>query len=443
MSQWFGSLKARFKQFARGQSASRLRPSTRLGLEGLEERALPSGWPMVPALHSRTPLTWTAPSNNGANDVSLMIAGGFVEVFDNRLLVASKPLNRTSSITLTGGLNTVNDFVLAATPAGIPTTINLRTGDDWVNLGGSARSLQSLKGEVTVNGIGGDNGIVVYDTADTSQRSATIGSASITGLAPAPIEYSNVNWLNLFSGTGPNSYYTITGSPSEVGFSDNGAGDSVVISSALGRVYASSHAQDSVTFEGPASGSNSFTGAPTWDMLAGSGYSNVAFNFPSVRAYSFAAGDVANLDGASTGLNSFTGNPGYSQLYGQGYFIRVLNFETVNATSHSSLDTADLYGANSLSDFFRAAVDMADGGDPATGPFVSQASMSGPGYQINASGFANVTGHSNGSNVAEDFASLRDVNHNYSTDAQGNVFIHDHGFNVAAMGFPAGSVTTG
>jgi hypothetical protein len=384
-------------------------------------------------------LTWTAPSNNGANDVSLQIVGGAVEVFDNGRLVASRWLSRTSSITLTGGLNTVNEFDLGITPAGIPTTINLRTDDDWVNLGGNARSLQNLKGAVTIHGVGGDNGILVNDRADTGQRSALISSSSIIGLAPAPIQYRNINWLNIFSGTGRRSTYSITGSPGEVDFSDYGTGDGVYISSASGRVYASSHAQDYVTFYGPASGSNTFSGAQTWDRMAGSGYSNVAFNFPIVTAYSFSTGDVANLDGASTGVNTFTGNPTSSELSGPGYNILVNGFATVNVTSHSSGDAANLDGASTGCEFI-AAIDAAEvGGDLVNGPFTTRAEIFGSGYTIKTSGFTHVTGRSHST---LDQAVLADFNQGYSTDSQGNVFVNDHGFMIAAMGFSAGSVTS-
>jgi hypothetical protein len=413
-------------------------------LEALEERTLMSGGPLSPAvppaLRSRTPLNWTAPSNNGANDISLRIVGWDVEVFDNGRLVASKLLSRTSAITLTGGLNTINDFVLGVTPAGIPTTINLRTGDDWINLGGSARNVQNLKGAVTINGVGGDNGIVVYDLADTGTRIATISSTSITGLAPAPIQFSNMYWLNIFSGTGPGSRYAITGSPSDVDFGDYGTGDSVTISSTSGRVYTWSHALDSVAFDGPTSGSNTFTGAPTWDRMAGSGFSNTAFNFPSVTANSHSVSDIANLDGASTGLNTFSADLTSAALSGLGYFIQVESFATVNVTSHSSGDAAYLHGISSFyQNLFDAGVGPQVGGNRVTGPFMSWARLTGAGYAINTTNFTTASCFSSSAN---DFARLADVNGNYSTDSQGNVRINDGGYLVAAMGFPAGSVTT-
>jgi hypothetical protein len=443
MSQWLDNLKATIRRFAKGRAAPRPRRSTRLGLEALEERALMSSGPLGPALRLppvlRTPLTWTAPSNNGTNDVSLQIVGGAVEVFDNGRLVASKPLFRTSSVTLTGGLNTVNDFEIDSTAAGVPTMINLRTGHDWVFLGGKTGSVQGLKGALSIRGVGGHSGVDVYNTADTGPHTATIGSTGITGLAPATIQYKGVSAVDVYGGTGPDSSYTITGSPGDLYFEDHGTLDSVVINSTSGRVLAASYAQDWVTFNGPSSGTNTFTGNPTSERLAGKGYANTAYYFPLVTANSHSAGDVANLDGASTGVNQFSGNPVNSLLFGQGYWILVNQFATVNATSHSSGDAANLDGAIFGSNVFIAAVDVPVGGDPATGPYISRASMSSSSYHINTSGFANVTGTSHS---ALDWALVGDVNHNYSTDAQGNVFINDHGFTVAAMGFPAGSVTT-
>jgi hypothetical protein len=60
-------------------------------------------------------------------------------------------------------------------------------------------------------------------------------------------------------------------------------------------------------------------------------------------------------------------------------------------------------------------------------------------YAITTSNFANATGYSNS---VQDSAVLKDGNRNFSTDAQGDVFIKDGGYSVAAMYFPLGSVMT-
>src|SRR5439155_18571927 len=133
----------------------------RLAVEDLEGRYLLSA----------SPLTWTAPAKLSTNAVLLTIANGNVEVFDNGQLVASQAVASTSAITLTSVAGSMNTFDIRFTPAGIPTTINLRSPNDQVYVGddsqsqasplqsgspaGAGSGVQNIRGTLTI--VGPDN----------------------------------------------------------------------------------------------------------------------------------------------------------------------------------------------------------------------------------------------------------------------------------------------
>jgi subtilase family serine protease len=143
-------------------------------------------------------------------------------------------------LTVNGGSGN-NTYTVNGTPAFTSMTLNTGSGTDTVNVQGTSVSL-------TVNGSGGGGNDVVNlgngnslagitavtlanasrfhlnvnDAADTASRTASIGAAGITGLAPAAINFSSasVNVLTVNGGTGT-STYTITDTPASQGVTLN------------------------------------------------------------------------------------------------------------------------------------------------------------------------------------------------------------------------------
>ena len=113
-----------------------------------------------------------------------------------------------------------NDHVFVYNTApGIPTSIDSNGGDDVVTIGKDG-SVRGIAGPVSVlNG----STLIIDDAYDPGTRSATISSAaisstSITGLAPATIDYENVSTkrLDIYGGSGGNTF-TFTGADTPLG----------------------------------------------------------------------------------------------------------------------------------------------------------------------------------------------------------------------------------
>ncbi len=71
------------------------------------------------------------------------------------------------SLTLNGGGSGGNTFTVQATPSGVPVTINAGAGDDVVNVGSAANSIDNVLGALTVNGQGGNNILNINDGGNT------------------------------------------------------------------------------------------------------------------------------------------------------------------------------------------------------------------------------------------------------------------------------------
>jgi hypothetical protein len=113
-------------------------------------------------------------------------------------------------------VETVN---VQGTAAGTATTVNGGAGSDTVTIGAGG-SAQAIRGAVTV--VGRDDNLTVDDSADTGNRSVTISSGGITGLAPAALNFSvfDVSFLTVNGGSGNNNY-TVTATPAYLGMTLN------------------------------------------------------------------------------------------------------------------------------------------------------------------------------------------------------------------------------
>jgi FG-GAP-like repeat len=86
-------------------------------------------------------------------------------------------------------------FGASPVPTFTTTTIN-SFGADTVNVG-DATGVQDIQGKLVVNGVLDDETLNLNDQADTTARTVKVTNGSITGLAPAEIDYSNCASVNI------------------------------------------------------------------------------------------------------------------------------------------------------------------------------------------------------------------------------------------------------
>jgi hypothetical protein len=94
-----------------------------------------------------------------------------------------------------------------STLSGAPVFLNSGGGNDAVILG-NAGSVQGINAAVNVANSGAFTSLTVDDSADTTSRTASISYSSITGLAPAAINYTqgNLGALTVDGGSGGNTF---------------------------------------------------------------------------------------------------------------------------------------------------------------------------------------------------------------------------------------------
>jgi acrosin len=165
-----------------------------------------------------TTLTGLAPASISFSNLnSLTVDGG---TGGNTFTISGTP----AATTLNTGTGSDTVTVLS-TNAGASLTINGQNGSDTVAIG-NAQSVQGINGSVTVTNASGSTALTVDDSADSTARAATLGAASLTGLAPAAINYTNLSALTVDGGTGGNSF-TVTGTSTPTTL-NSGAGDDTV-----------------------------------------------------------------------------------------------------------------------------------------------------------------------------------------------------------------------
>ncbi len=291
------------------QHSNRRAPErTRLAVEALEERTLLSA-------SSASPLTWAAPGH-APSHITLTVSDGRIEIIDNGHLVAGQDAAVTSAITISTTAGVANTVAIVATPADVPTTVNLQ-GHDAVLVGGTrvaGGTLANLFGDITINGIAARNDTVALaDRADTaSHAGVTITDSSVTGLAPATIGYSGISTLNIDGSRVPSSAYTVAGAIGRTYLSVNGAGDTVTVSATSGWISVQGKAAGaSATLYGPQTGANNLVARPGLATLTAPDYRTVAAGFAHVDVYSDFAGSVATLTGQG---DSFYATPSMATL---------------------------------------------------------------------------------------------------------------------------------
>jgi hypothetical protein len=222
---------------------------------------------------------------------------------------SNNPVAVTTSLDSGSGVDTVN--VQATTGR-----LNLTTsgGRDTVNVG-LGGSVQGILGAVSVTNPPSYTALTVDDSADAIARAAILNTGSLTGLAPAAINFQqyDLSSLTVKGGNGGNTF-TVAGVPSD-GF--------------MTTTIASGGGNDTVKLLATASGPLSLNGQGGNDTLDYSAFSaGVAVNL-SIGAATAVSGGVTGFENAIGGSgddylvgnssnNILIGGPGNDTLYGFG-----------------------------------------------------------------------------------------------------------------------------
>ena len=109
------------------------------------------------------------------------------------------------SVNLEGG-NANNTYNIVSTAYKTPMTIFGGAGNDTFNVSPTAKNLSNIQGALTVWGLGGSNSLNVYDQNDTGAATYSVTSSSVTRSGSAAISYASVNSVNLYGGSGNDTY---------------------------------------------------------------------------------------------------------------------------------------------------------------------------------------------------------------------------------------------
>jgi Domain of unknown function (DUF4394)/Calx-beta domain len=103
----------------------------------------------------------------------------------------------------------LSDFVTIRSTA-VPTSVTSTGGNDTVRLG-DAGSVQGITAAVTVSNPAALTDLVIDDSTDATGRTVTLSDSSVTGLAPAALNFTStdIGSLTVSGGTGGNSF-TVT-----------------------------------------------------------------------------------------------------------------------------------------------------------------------------------------------------------------------------------------
>jgi hypothetical protein len=174
---------------------------------------------------SLTGLASPAPINYPAL-LSLTVRAGASASAPNHITVTGTP--RTGALyggvllTTAGGVNTI-DVQRVTAPFFEPPLLLLggplairSSGSDTVNVGNNG-SVQDIGSSLTIQNPPSYTALNIDDSADNARRDAVLSPSSITGLAPAPINYtqSDLRSLNVRLGNSPSggNYLNITDTP--------------------------------------------------------------------------------------------------------------------------------------------------------------------------------------------------------------------------------------
>ena len=275
--------------------------------------------------------------------------------------ISFNPLD-TASVNIKGGAGG-NTYTVTGTPPN--TTLNTGTGADKVNIQGTLGALNvqgqsgadvivigsiapaiggtvaGILGTVTLANAGGNIALTVDDSADTTARSSIITNSSITGLAPASINFANLLSLTVRTGSGGGNATNVQSNSVTTNIIGNspvaGPDDSVLVGTGgnLSGILAALNisnspgftavtiddstdttARTALVYSGYVSGLTpkliSWAAANTRSVLINSGFAGNTFNIQSTQApLTINAGtgsDAYNIGNTSNTLNGIVGN---------------------------------------------------------------------------------------------------------------------------------------
>ncbi len=133
------------------------------------------------------------------------------------LLKYTDPTGAVLTITTGTAADTVNILTVYHTDT---LTVQGNNGADVVNIG-NAGSVQGIGGAVTVKNLDDFSLLTIDDSADAIGRTATVTSASVTGIAPAAINWNvnDISGLFLINGSGNDTVNVLATSPAVLNFS--------------------------------------------------------------------------------------------------------------------------------------------------------------------------------------------------------------------------------
>jgi hypothetical protein len=255
-----------------------------------------------------------------------------------------------SSIQVQGGSGG-NTFNVQSNPAGVTTTVNAGSGNDVVNIGSPANTLDPIRGGITVNGQGANTTLNVHEDGTTAAHYYEIYATSIhrRNFAPpyadniAPIGYDQVGTVNFYGGSAQTSdepggavrniaavFGTAAGTVTNVyGNTDSRSGLNVFVAvpfkNTFGGYDPSNLIQGDLHFH---------AGANVYDSV---GYSD--YQDPTPRTYTLTAGQIAVSGSALVTYDSgFRYGAGVDTGAGGGNHVNVLS--TAASVSYNNIQYA-------------------------------------------------------------------------------------------------------
>ncbi len=165
----------------------------------------------------------------------------------------------------------------------MPLTINTGAGNDTINLGNAAGSLDGIIDDITINGQGGTDAINANDQNDGTDNSYTVAATTFTRTAMAVVTFGTMESLGLNAGTGNDFIFasaapfglTINAGPGNDGLDDgsafadliNGGDGGDCLDGAAGDDTIDGGAGDDSILGG--TGNNSLTGSGGNDTITG------------------------------------------------------------------------------------------------------------------------------------------------------------------------------
>ena len=123
----------------------------------------------------------------------------------NGVTLFNGPVAAGDTITLNGlsGNDTIN---IEDTFAGVTVTANGGNNDDTINVSPTARFLDNILGDVSIDGGDGTDRLNIHDQNNPFPDTFTVSITSVDRNASAPISYAAIDRLNLNGGTGGVTY---------------------------------------------------------------------------------------------------------------------------------------------------------------------------------------------------------------------------------------------